>query len=209
MKKSASRSKTSNNKKTGLAVVISSPSGGGKTTVVDRLLKRHPDWMRSVSTTTRAPREGEVPERDYFFVSSATFHKMQEEGEFLESAKVVDHQYGTPRRFVVDHCRDGRVMILTLDIQGMRGLQKALKDAIPLLTIFILPPSLKELRERLEGRKTESPEMIEKRLHLAAEEIKAAGHYDGAVVNRNVEETVLEIEKIIENYRRNHVVRPA
>ena len=204
MKKSASKSKTSSKRRTGFAVVISSPSGGGKTTLVDRLLKRHPDWIRSVSATTRAPREGEVPERDYFFVSSSTFRRMEEQGEFLESAKVVDHYYGTPKRFVLDHSTDGRVMLLTLDIQGMQNLLKTLKHEVPLLTIFILPPSLKELRDRLEGRKTESAAMIEKRLQLASEEIKAAGLYDVAVVNRNLEETVLEIETIIENFRKKH-----
>ena len=202
MKKSASKSKTSSKKITGFTVVISSPSGGGKTTIVDRLLRRHPDWLRSISATTRAPRDGEVPEKDYFFVSSSTFRRMQEHGEFLEHAKVVDHHYGTPKRFVVEQCAEGRVMILTLDIQGMKSLQKALKDEIPLLTIFILPPSLKELRKRLEGRKTESAEMIEKRLNLAAEEIKAAGLYDAAVVNRDLEHTVLEIEKIIEHFQK-------
>ncbi len=202
MKKSASKSKTSNEPKSpGLLIIISAPSGCGKTTVVDRLLNRHPDWVRSVSATTREPRLGEKNGEDYFFVPNAGFQKMESAGELLESARVFDQWYGTPRRFVMEHIQKGFNVLLAIDVQGTKKVRKVLDKAFGLLTIFILPPSVKVLRERLEGRKTESPGEIQKRIEIAQDEIKEAGSYDRTVMNQNLDQTVQEIETVIQEFQ--------
>lgn len=184
--------------KAGLLIIFSAPSGCGKTTIVDRLLKRHPDWIRSVSVTTRSPRIGEKGGGDYYFVLPSAFQKMEENGELLESAKVFDHFYGTPKSFVLEHLKAGKNVVLTIDVQGMRKIKSSLGPEVPAATIFVLPPSIKVLRERLEGRKTESPEDIERRISVAQDEIKAASYYDFTVMNQSIEQTVSEIESFIE-----------
>ena len=165
---------------------------------MDRLLKRHADWIRSVSATTREPRAGEKQGVDYFFVSSRAFAEMETNGELLESAKVFDHFYGTPKDFVMEHLRHGKKVLLAIDVQGARKVKKVLDKKISLFTLFILPPSVKILRERLEGRNTESPEEIQRRIEVAQDEIKEAGLYDATVVNQNLDHTILEIEDFIE-----------
>lgn len=148
--------------------------------------------------TTRSPRIGEKGGGDYYFVLASAFQKMNEGGELLESARVFDHYYGTPRAFVMEHLRSGKNVILTIDVQGMKKIKSALGSEAPLMTIFVLPPSLKVLRERLEGRKTESAEDIERRISAAQDEIKAATLYDFTVMNQSIEQTVAEIESFIE-----------
>jgi len=198
-----SKSKTSNKKEpakaetAGAVVMISAPSGCGKTTIVDRLLNRHADWLRSVSVTTRAPRFNEKHGVAYFFVGPGEFEKLKEGAELLEYAKVVDHWYGTPARFVAEKLASGKVVILEIDVQGARKVRAALEASVPRLSIFVLPPSIKVLRERLEGRKTETPAEIQARIEAAQEEIKEAGAYDKAVVNQNLDQTVAEIEGLI------------
>ena len=206
MKKSASKSKTSNNSagvKTARSflIVISAPSGCGKTTLVDRLLKRHPDWVRSVSVTTRPPRTGEKSGQDYFFVDSSMFKKMVQENALLEHARVFDQDYGTPKSFVMEQLKRGKKVILAIDVQGTKKIKK-MADDIPVFTIFVLPPSVKILRERLEGRNTESPEQIDKRVDVAQDEIKEAGHYDVTVINQTLDQSVLEIEQAIETFEK-------
>ena len=204
------KSKTSNKSKSavlasapkGLLVIISAPSGCGKTTIVDRLLKRHPDWVRSISMTTRAPRAGEKDAQDYFFVAPKAFKEMELKGELLESAKVHDQLYGTPKAFVSEQLAAGKNVILAIDVQGTKKIKKILDPKIPCLMLFVLPPSVKVLRERLEGRKTETPEEIQRRIEVAQDEIKEAGFYDVAVVNQNLEQTILEIESMIEKQKK-------
>lgn len=204
------KSKTSNKAKPialspaaqGLLVIISAPSGCGKTTIVDRLVKRHPDWVRSVSATTRAPRPGEKDAQDYFFVTSKAFKEMDAKGELLESAKVHDQFYGTPKEFVSQQLVAGKNVILAIDVQGTKKIKKILDAKTYCLTVFVLPPSVKVLRERLEGRKTETPEEIQRRIEVAQDEIKEAGFYDVAVVNQNLEQTILEIESVIEKQKK-------
>lgn len=188
-------------------VVISAPSGCGKTSTIDRLLIRHPDWARSVSATTRQPRMGEKNGEDYFFVSAKEFKRMDDAGELLESAQVFDNSYGTPKARILELLKQGKLVLLAIDVQGMKKIKKAAEKALPLLTIFVLPPSVKILRERLEGRKTETAEQIDKRIEAAQEEIKEAGHYDATVMNQNLEQTVFDIESCIEKFlkkRRNN-----
>jgi len=190
----------------GFLIVLSAPSGCGKTTIVDRLLKRHSDWVRSVSMTTRAARVGEKQGQDYFFASAVEFEKFKKDGALLESATVFGNQYGTPKRHVMEAIEKGKKVILAIDVQGGESIKKAMPEKDRRVSIFILPPSVKILRERLEGRKTESPEEVDRRIEAAQDEIKAASLYDFAIVNQNLEQTVREIEECVEKFeeqRRN------
>lgn len=203
MKKSASKSKISNKPlESGLLIVLSAPSGCGKTTIVERLLKRHPDWARSVSVTTRPARLGEKNGEDYFFVTPSEFQKMEESAELLESAKVFDHCYGTPKQFVMDRLNAGKKILLAIDVQGAKKVKQALAGKALMTTFFVLPPSVKILRERLEGRNTESPAEIQRRIEISQDEIKEAGSYDHAVMNQNLDKTVQQIESAIEGFQK-------
>ena len=191
------------NKKTGsgqgILVVLSAPSGCGKTSIVERLLKRHQDWVRSISATTRKPRVDEKDAQDYFFYSKQDFEQKAREGKMLEYAVIYGNLYGTPREFAEDQVVQGKTVIMTIDVQGAGQIMESWGKERPLISIFILPPSVKVLRERLTGRKTESPEEIEKRIEIAQDEIKAAKLYNHTVINQNLDQAVLEIEEIILN----------
>lgn len=191
------------NKKTasdqGVLVVLSAPSGCGKTSIVERLLRRHPDWVRSISATTRKPRVDEKDAQDYFFYSRQDFEKKVREGKMLESAVIYGNLYGTPREFVEDQVGQGKVVIMTIDVQGTKQIMESWQKERSLLSVFILPPSVKVLRERLTGRNTENPEEIEKRIEIAQDEIKAAKLYNHTVINQNLDQAVLEVEEIISN----------
>ncbi len=181
----------------GLAVIVSSPSGGGKTTVVEELLKRHKTWKRSVSVTTRMPRSGEKHGFDYFFVSNTEFENLKNNNGLLEYAKVYENQYGTPRAYVEEQIRAGHVSFLTVDVQGARSIQSIWRDQASLLTIFIMPPSIDLLRERLSRRNTENPEQVAVRLAAAQGEMEQASFYDFTVYNHSLEQTVHDIEQLI------------
>lgn len=181
----------------GMLVVLSAPSGCGKTSIVERLLKRHPDWVRSISATTRKPRVDEKDAQDYFFYSKQDFEKKLCDGKMLEHAVIYGNLYGTPRAFVEDQVLLGKIVIMTIDVQGTKQIMESWGKGRPLLSIFILPPSVKVLRERLTGRNTESSGEIERRIEIAQDEIKAAKLYDHAVVNQNLDQAVLEVERII------------
>ena len=191
------------NKKTGpdqgLLVVLSAPSGCGKTSIVERLLKRQPDWVRSISATTRKPRVDEKNAQDYFFYSRQVFEQKVREGKMLEHAVIYGNFYGTPREFAEDQVAEGKTVVMTIDVQGTKQIMESWGKRRPLLSIFILPPSVKVLRERLTGRQTESPEEIEKRIGIAQDEIKAAKLYHHTVINQNLDQAVLEVEEIILN----------
>ncbi len=202
MKKSENKSKTSSkNSGSGILIIFSAPSGCGKTTIVDRLLKRHGDWVRSVSVTTRTPRSGEKDGEDYRFVTPKQFSEMEAGGELLESAKVFDQWYGTPKRFVLEALESGREVILAIDVQGAKKIRQGIGREAALLSFFILPPSIKALRDRLEARGTESAGEIERRMDVAQDEIKDAGSYDHAVVNQNLDQTILEVEEMIQDFK--------
>jgi guanylate kinase len=201
LRKSASRSRTSNEKQ-GLLLLLSAPSGCGKTTLVNRLLDRHPEWVRSVSVTTRPARLGERPGEDYEFVSPKEFESLKRKKEFLESAKIFGQCYGTRRGPIERALKDGRHVILAIDIQGARSVRREIGRKIPFFSVFVLPPSTQVLRERLEGRKTDSSEEIEKRIDRAKEEIKAAGEYDATVINRDLDQTVRDLEGMISAFEK-------
>lgn len=168
--------------KKGLVFVVSAPAGTGKTTLVQMLCKEFSCVVVSVSYTTRSPRTGEEPGRDYHFISISEFEEKMREGEFLEYAKVFGNYYGTSRKYVEEQQLLGKHVLLVIDTQG--ALQ--LKGQIDAVFIFISPPSLSELRSRLHSRQSETPESIEKRLSWAEKEISLRSQYDYHIVNDNL-----------------------
>lgn len=179
----------------GRVVVISSPSGGGKTTVVRRLLRRMPRLVRSVSVTTRPPRGGERRGVDYEFVSPAAFTRLRRSGALLESANVHGAWYGTPKRAVLDAIRAGRDVVLSIDVQGARRIRRALGRRAML--IFLLPPSMDQLRQRLLRRRTDTPAAIRRRLAAARRELACASWYDYAIVNDRLSSTVARVKAVL------------
>lgn len=183
--------------KRGRLIVISAPSGAGKTTIVECLLRRNKKLKRSVSYTTRAPRNNEKNKRDYFFISRVAFLSKKKKGFFLESAKVFGCFYGTSKKFVLEKTKRGLDLILTIDVQGMKQLERKKSDQIRMISIFLAPPSLDVLKKRLEKRKTETKSQIRKRLEVAKQEMKERFRYDFVVVNRKITQAVKEIEEIL------------
>lgn len=187
----------------GLLVVISGPSGAGKGTICKQLKAEMKDLKVSVSATTRKPREGEVEGESYFFINEDEFIKKINNDEFLEYACVYGNYYGTPKKEVFKQLEDGNDIILEIDIQG--ALQ--VKKNYPLgVFIFILPPSLKELQNRIEGRGTDSKEVILKRMQCAYDELNYAFEYDYVVLNDEVESAVEKIHCII-NAEKSRAIR--
>jgi guanylate kinase len=183
--------------------VISSPSGGGKTTVVQHLCTRLPQLKRSVSVTTRPPRLGERDGVDYTFVADKAFERMRSEGQLLEWAQVHGHSYGTPRAFIEEALAQGQSVVSCIDVQGARAVRQHLKDRTVL--IFLMPPSLEALKERLQGRSTETRDALQTRLAAAREELDCAAWYDFRVVNADLEEAVNQIESIIKQATQNRL----
>jgi guanylate kinase len=181
-------------KKEGTLVIISGPSGVGKTTLRKELQQAMPDLRFSVSWTTRSPRTGETSGRDYRFVSLPQFEKKKAAGAFLEWAKVHECYYGTPLLPIQQWLRRGEDVLLDIDIQGARAVKKNLPEAI---AIFILPPSTGILRQRLRDRHTDSPATIRIRLKNAEKELQAVKDFDYAVVNQNIGEAVESLKTII------------
>ncbi len=178
----------------GKLFVVSSPSGGGKTTVCAALCKRSPRVFVSVSATTRAPRREEKNGRDYYFMSRKEFARLRKNRGFFEWAEVLGNWYGTPKKPILKKIRQGFTVLLNIDIQGARQVKKACPDAT---TIFIMPPSLRELRARLTRRSTESLEEIKKRLALATREIAARDAFDYLVINKDLPHTIEVAASII------------
>jgi guanylate kinase len=176
-------------------VILSAPSGGGKTTIARMLLSRRPDLGYSVSCTTRAPRQGEVPGRDYYFMSRAEFIAKREQGAFAESAEVHGNLYGTLRAEVERVMSRGQHVVMDIDVQGAVQFVRAFPQSV---TIFILPPSAEVLLERLRGRKTESPAQLAARLQSALQELQQVDEYEYVVMNDELERAVSSVESIID-----------
>lgn len=182
----------------GKLFVLSAPSGSGKTTVLNRLRKKEPRVVLSVSATTRPPRTWERAGRDYRFLTLPQFLRAKRAGQFLESARILGHWYGTPRGPVERALRAGRDVLMGLDVQGARQIRRS---GLPSVTIFLLPPSMAALKKRLEHRGTERPDQIRARLLLAREELKEVARYDYAVVNDRLEEAVELVRAILKAER--------
>lgn len=182
----------------GFLMVLSGPSGSGKGTVSKALMERNDDIVFSVSATTRPPRRGEVDGENYFFYTKEKFNEMIDNNEFLEHAFVHTNYYGTPKKFVLDQIEKGEIVLLEIDVQGALQIKKNHKEAV---FIFLLPPTMDELRDRIVKRGTESEEDINTRFSNAFKELDFVGEYDFFVVNDKVELAVQDIEAIIHSER--------
>lgn len=178
----------------GKLIVISGPSGAGKSTVVSKAVAKRGDICFSTSVTTRDPRPGEVHGREYFFIDRERFHQMAEDGELLEYAEYVSNCYGTPRAFVEEQLDKGMNVLLDIEVQGARQVHDKMPDAV---FIFVTPPSMEELRHRLELRGTDTPEAIASRLERARHEYREADFYDYIIVNDDLDRAAHELDAII------------
>ena len=171
----------------GFLFLVTGPSGAGKGTLVDRLVKARPECVFSVSATTRPRRSVEQEGVEYEFVTREEFEKRLASGLFLETAEVHGHLYGTPTKFVDDNVRAGRVVVLDVDVQGGVSIRRARPDAV---CVFIYPPSIDSLRQRLLGRRTDAPDVVERRLGNAPGELAQYTQYDYLVMNDDLEQAV-------------------
>ncbi len=182
----------------GKLIVISGPSGAGKTSICNALLEQLPDTVWSVSVTTRLRRVGEDGGRSYTFVSREEFEQRERAGEFLESAEYVGQRYGTPQRPVVEALSRGQNVVMEVDVQGGAQVARTMPDSV---RIFVLPPDSAVLRARLEGRKTEDAEQLARRLTIAEREVaeaKAGGCYRYFVVNDSLDEAIAQVKAIVQ-----------
>lgn len=181
----------------GILLVVSGPSGVGKSTVIRRLMETRGKMEFSVSATTRAPRPGEVDGREYFFVSREQFDEMIRREELLEHAEFVGNCYGTPKAQVLKRLEDGITVVLDIEVQGAAQVKALMPEA---LTVFIAPPSLDVLEQRLRGRGTESEETIASRLERAKEELEQAPTYDYTIVNDYSDRAAQELGEILNRW---------
>jgi guanylate kinase len=179
----------------GLMLVLSSPSGAGKTTIARALLESDPNLSMSVSVTTRPPRPGEVDGKDYYFISVPAYERMVRDGELLEHARVFDNLYGTPRAPVQRILEAGGDILFDIDWQGTQQLKAT--AAADLATVFVLPPSHTELERRLRARAQDSDEVVRKRMARAADEMSHWPEYDYVIVNRDVNESIAAARAIL------------
>ena len=184
----------------GLMLVLSSPSGAGKSTISRAVLEREENIALSVSLTTRPPRKGEVDGRDYTFVDDAAFQAMVERDGFLEHAEVFGHRYGTPRAPVEAALEEGRDMLFDIDWQGAQ--QIAEKARTDLVGVFVLPPSIEELERRLHSRAQDSSAVVRARMAKALDEVSHYAEYDYVVINSDLETSIEEVRSILRAERR-------
>lgn len=178
----------------GILTVVSGPSGAGKGTICKELLKNNENIKLSVSATTRAPREGEKEGVNYYYKTHEEFKKMIEEGDLFEYAERYGNFYGTPKAAIMENLEKGQDVLLEIEMIGALNVKKMCPDSV---LIFVLPPSLEELKRRLVGRGTETEEQIEKRFSMAYEEIQTFKEYDYFIINEDVETAAKDIESII------------
>jgi len=176
-------------------IILSSPSGGGKTTIARELLRRRTDLGYSVSCTTRAPRVGELNGKDYYFLSTVEFERRRDAGEFAESAQVHENMYGTLRSEIQRVLSAGKHVVMDIDVQGARQFRRAFPESV---TIFVLPPSAEILLERLRQRQTESKEQLARRLQSALQELQAVDEYQYVVVNDDLAKAVARVSAVID-----------
>lgn len=179
----------------GSIYVVVAPSGAGKTSLVAQLLRDRPEVRLSISFTTRAPRPREQAGRDYFFVDAAEFEQRRNAGEFLESAFVHGNHYATSRRWLDENLVAGRDIVLEIDWQGARQVREAYPHAVG---VFILPPSIEELRRRLVARGQDDPAVVERRLAVARDEIAHAGEFDFVIINQDFDTALRELTAVVD-----------
>lgn len=179
----------------GILIVVSGASGTGKGTVCKKFLEDNPEIYYSISATTREPRTGETDGKEYFFITREEFKTWIEEGKFLEYAEVYGNFYGTPLHKIKERLNRGESVLLEIDTQGALNIMKKIPDGV---FIFLLPPSLDELRARIENRGTESPETLERRFNSAKGEIEVGKKYQYVVVNDSVDEAAKKIKNIFD-----------
>ncbi len=185
-------------KSKGTLFVVTAPSGAGKTSLIDAVMKDDPSLKISVSYTTRKPRPGEKDGVDYYFVDPQTFRRMQERGDFLESAEVHGNHYGTAKQVILDALAAGEDMILEIDWQGAREVQRLYPQSVG---IFILPPTVDELERRMRARAQDSDAVIRQRVTNAREELAHAGEFKYAIINKDFETARRELASIIQRER--------
>jgi guanylate kinase len=190
----------------GLMLVLSSPSGAGKTTLSRRLLQTDPDIVMSVSATTRAPRPNEVEGQDYFFVSSEKFDEMVEAGEFLEHANVFGNKYGTPRGAVMAALEAGKDVLFDIDWQGTQQLKVQARE--DLASVFVLPPSKAELERRLRIRAQDSESVVRQRMAKASDELSHWAEYDYLLLNDDIQHAQGKLEEILRVERSRRARQP-
>lgn len=178
----------------GIVVVVSGFSGSGKGTIMRKLVEKYDSYALSVSMTTREPREGEVNGVDYFFVEREDFTDEIASGGLIEYTCYCDHYYGTPRKYIEEQLEDGKDVILEIEVEGASQIRDIFPDA---LLLFVTPPSIEELRQRLEGRSTETGEEIDKRLHRTREEFLMIGGYDYVIINQDIDSAVEDVHAAI------------
>ncbi len=183
----------------GFALIISGPSGSGKDTLIDELIKRDSDIITSTSFTTRKPRENEENGKDYYFVSDQEFREAIENNQMLEYVKYHSYYYGTPKFFIDEKISQGKIVILKIDVIGAERVRKLYENSV---SIFIMPPSLETLRERLVNRNTEKKDEIIKRLEIAKKEILKSDDFDYIIVNNKLDEAVESAIKIINIHKK-------
>ena len=183
------------NNRRGILFVLSSPSGAGKTSLSRKLLERNKNLFLSISYTTRPPRPGEINESDYYFIDDGKFNEMLKRNEFLESAKVFDHYYGTPKSPIIAAIESGKDVLFDIDWQGTQQLMNSLQD--DLVKVFVLPPSAKELEKRLLKRNQDTNKTVKDRMSKASNEISHYAEYDYIIVNEDFEDSLVNIESIL------------
>ena len=181
-------------KKKGILFIISAPSGSGKTTLCAKLVESVDSLYRSISMTTRAPRPGEQDGMDYIFIEKPEFIKRQKRNEFLEWAKVFNEYYGTPKKHIMHMLKRGSDVLLSIDVQGAMKIRRLKLDAV---YIFILPPSIEMLKERLINRSTDSKKAIQQRLVVSKKEISCSYKYDYIIVNNRLESALDSLRAVV------------
>ena len=184
-----------NTDRRGMMIVLSSPSGAGKTSLSRKLLEKNKNLFLSISFTTRPPRPLEVNESDYFFVNDEKFIDMLNKDEFLEHAKVFDFYYGTPKKPVMNALKSGKDILFDIDWQGTQQLMNSVQD--DLVKIFVLPPSAKELEKRLLKRNQDTDETVKNRMSKASDEISHYAEYDYIIINEDFDESLKKINSIL------------